>query len=89
MVATSAERVNRVGAWVSRSSMLSASLLIVKEGPTHFKPLADLCVAGDVSIDKDRTFGLDEVDRTGELSTVPPLPSSGTGHQNTEGTAAV
>ena len=36
-------------------------LLAVKQGPTHFGPLADLCVAGDIDIHIDRTFGLDEV----------------------------
>ena len=32
-----------------------------KQGPAHFEPLADLCVAGDVRIHIDRTFALDEV----------------------------
>ena len=32
-----------------------------KLGPAHFEPLAELCVAGDVGIHIDRTFGLDEV----------------------------
>ena len=36
-------------------------VLAVKEGPAHFEPLAELCVAGDVGIHIDRTFGLDEV----------------------------
>jgi NADPH:quinone reductase-like Zn-dependent oxidoreductase len=36
-------------------------VLAVKEGPAHFEPLADLCIAGDVSIHVDRTFGLDDV----------------------------
>jgi NADPH:quinone reductase-like Zn-dependent oxidoreductase len=36
-------------------------VLAVKEGPAHFEPLADLCVAGDIGIHIDRTFGLDEV----------------------------
>ena len=30
-------------------------------GPAHFEPLAELCVAGDVGIHIDRTFGLDDV----------------------------
>ena len=38
-------------------------VLAVKEGPAHFEPLAELCVAGDVGIHIDRTFGLDEVGR--------------------------
>ena len=33
----------------------------MKEGPAHFEPVAELCVAGDVRIHIDRTFALDEV----------------------------
>jgi len=33
----------------------------VKEGPEHFRPLADKCVSGEVDIHVDRTFRLDEV----------------------------
>ena len=33
----------------------------MREGPAHFEPLAELCVAGDVGIHVDRTFALDEV----------------------------
>ncbi|MET0903539.1 MAG: NAD(P)-dependent alcohol dehydrogenase [Acidimicrobiales bacterium] len=36
-------------------------VLAVKEGPAHFEPLAELCVAGEVGIHIDRTFGLDDV----------------------------
>jgi NADPH:quinone reductase-like Zn-dependent oxidoreductase len=36
-------------------------VLAAKEGPRHFEPLAELCVAGEVSIHIDRTFGLDDV----------------------------
>jgi NADPH:quinone reductase-like Zn-dependent oxidoreductase len=36
-------------------------MLVVKEGPAHFEPLAELCVAGDIRIHIDRTFGLAEV----------------------------
>ena len=36
-------------------------VLAVKEGPAHFERLAELCVAGDVGIHIDRTFGLDDV----------------------------
>ena len=32
-----------------------------KEGPEHFEPVADLCVAGDLTIHIDRTFALDDV----------------------------
>ena len=36
-------------------------LLVVKEGPAHFEPLAELCVAGEIRIRIDRTFELAEV----------------------------
>lgn len=36
-------------------------LLAVKQGPAHFEPLAERCVAGDVRVHIDRTFALDEV----------------------------
>ena len=54
-------RVLVVGAVVGRFSGRSIGVLAVKEGPAHFEPVADLCVAGDVSIHIDRTFALDEV----------------------------
>ena len=36
-------------------------MLAVKQGPAHFRPLADLVVAGDVGIHVDRVVGLDDV----------------------------
>jgi hypothetical protein len=36
-------------------------MLVVKEGPAHFEPLADLCIAGEVGIHIDRTYRLDQV----------------------------
>jgi NADPH:quinone reductase-like Zn-dependent oxidoreductase len=36
-------------------------VLAVKEGPAHFEPVAERCVAGDLKIHIDRTFTLDEV----------------------------
>jgi NADPH:quinone reductase-like Zn-dependent oxidoreductase len=36
-------------------------LLVVKEGPGHFEPLAELCVAREIRIPIDRTFELAEV----------------------------
>ena len=54
-------RVLTVGAVVGRVTGRSIGVLVVKEGPTHFGPLADLCVAGEVGIHIDRTFTLDEV----------------------------
>ena len=50
-----------VGSVVGRLTGRSIGVLAVKEGPAHFEPLADLCVAGEVRIHIDRTFTLDEV----------------------------
>ena len=50
-----------IGAVAGRATRRRLGVLVVKQGPTHFKPLADLCVAGEVNINIDRTFGLDEV----------------------------
>ncbi|HVR31343.1 MAG TPA: zinc-binding dehydrogenase, partial [Acidimicrobiia bacterium] len=36
-------------------------MLVVKSGPAHFGPLAELCVSGDVEIHIDRTFALEDV----------------------------
>jgi NADPH:quinone reductase-like Zn-dependent oxidoreductase len=54
-------RVVTVGSIVGRLTHRRMGMLIVKEGPAHFEPLADLCIAGDVSVHVDRTFGLDDV----------------------------
>ena len=54
-------RVLTIGAVAGRATHRRLGVLVVKQGPAHFKPLADLCVAGDVSIHIDRTFRLDEV----------------------------
>ena len=54
-------RVLTVGSVVGRVTGRSIGVLVVKQGPAHFEPLADLCVAGDVRIHIDRTFALDEV----------------------------
>ncbi|MGH9260382.1 MAG: NAD(P)-dependent alcohol dehydrogenase, partial [Acidimicrobiales bacterium] len=54
-------RVVTVGWLAGRLTHRRMGLLAVKEGPAHFEPLADLCIAGDVSIHVDRTFGLDDV----------------------------
>jgi NADPH:quinone reductase-like Zn-dependent oxidoreductase len=54
-------RVLTVGSVVGRATGRSIGVLIVHEGPSHFQPLADLCVAGDVRIHIDRIFALDEV----------------------------
>jgi NADPH:quinone reductase-like Zn-dependent oxidoreductase len=54
-------RVVTIGWIASRLTHRHMGMLIVKEGPAHFEPLADRCIAGDVSIHVDRTFGLDDV----------------------------
>jgi NADPH:quinone reductase-like Zn-dependent oxidoreductase len=54
-------RVMTIG-WISgRLTRRRMGVLAVKEGPTYFEPLADLCIAGDISIHIDRTFGLDDL----------------------------
>ena len=54
-------RVLTIGAVAGLATRRRLGVLVVKEGAPHFEPLAELCVAGDVSIHIDRTFGLDEV----------------------------
>jgi NADPH:quinone reductase-like Zn-dependent oxidoreductase len=54
-------RVMTLGRIAGRLTHRRMGVLAVKEGPAHFEPLADLCIAGDVSIHIDRTFGLDDV----------------------------
>jgi len=56
-------RVLTVGSVVGRLTGRSIGVLVVKEGPAPFTPLADLCVAGEVRIHIDRTFTLDEGSR--------------------------
>ena len=54
-------RVVTIGSIVSRLTHRRMGMLVVKEGPARFEPLADLCIAGDVGIHVDRIFGLDDV----------------------------
>ena len=54
-------RVVTIGNLVGRITSRRLGLLVVKEGPPHFEPLAEMCLAGDVSIHIDRTVGLSEV----------------------------
>lgn len=54
-------RVATVGRLAGRVTGRSLGVLVVKEGPTHFQPLTELCVSGDVPIHIDRTFPLEEV----------------------------
>ncbi|AXT85751.1 alcohol dehydrogenase [Aeromicrobium sp. A1-2] len=54
-------RVLTAGSAVGLLTGRSLGVLVVKTGPGHFEPVADLCVAGDVAIHIDRTFRLEEV----------------------------
>ena len=54
-------RVVTVGALLGRLSGRRLGLLVVKQGPMHFQPLTEQCVAGEIAIHIDRTFGLDDV----------------------------
>jgi NADPH:quinone reductase-like Zn-dependent oxidoreductase len=54
-------RVATAGWALGRLTGRSLGILIVQEGPTHFEPVADLCVAGEVRIHVHRTYPLDQV----------------------------
>jgi NADPH:quinone reductase-like Zn-dependent oxidoreductase len=54
-------RVLTIGSLAGLLTRRRLGVLAVKQGPTHFAPVADLCVAGDLGIRIDRTFTLDEV----------------------------
>jgi NADPH:quinone reductase-like Zn-dependent oxidoreductase len=54
-------RVLTAGSVVGRATGRSIGVLVVKQGPSHFEPLAALCAAGEVRIHIDRNFALDEV----------------------------
>lgn len=54
-------RILTAGFVVGRLTGRRLGILVVKLGPAHFEPLAELCVSGDIQIHIDRTFGLDEV----------------------------
>jgi NADPH:quinone reductase-like Zn-dependent oxidoreductase len=54
-------RILTVGALAGRLTHRTMKVLAVKQGPAHFEPLAELCVAGDVAVRIDRSFALDEV----------------------------
>jgi len=54
-------RILTIGWIAGRVTGRRIGMLVVKMGPTHFEPMTDLCVAGDVRICVDRTFNLDEV----------------------------
>jgi NADPH:quinone reductase-like Zn-dependent oxidoreductase len=54
-------RVATMGAIVGLLTGRRLGLLLVRPGPEHFEPLADLCVAGEIAIHIDRVFGLEDV----------------------------
>jgi NADPH:quinone reductase-like Zn-dependent oxidoreductase len=54
-------RVLIIGSVVGRLTNRRLGVLVVKQGPSHFERVAELCVAGDLAIHIDRTFTLDEV----------------------------
>jgi NADPH:quinone reductase-like Zn-dependent oxidoreductase len=54
-------RVVTLGWLIGRVTGRSIGVLVVNEGPAHFEPFAELCVAGDVRIHIDRSFALDQV----------------------------
>jgi NADPH:quinone reductase-like Zn-dependent oxidoreductase len=54
-------RVLTAGWLAGRLTGRRLGILAVRPGPAAFTPLADLCVAGEIGIHVDRTFGLDDV----------------------------
>ena len=54
-------RMVSAGWAVGRLSGRSIGVLVVREGPEHFEPLAALCVDGDVTIHIDRVLALEDV----------------------------
>jgi len=54
-------RVLTVGSLAGLLTGRRLGILLVRQGPAGFTPLADRCVAGDIDIRIDRTFGLDDV----------------------------
>jgi NADPH:quinone reductase-like Zn-dependent oxidoreductase len=49
------------GAIVGRASGRRVRMLAVRQGPTHFAPLAERCVAGEIDVHVDRTYRLEQV----------------------------
>ena len=54
-------RLVSVGTVVGRLTGRSLGVLFVKQGPSHFEPLVDLCVSQEIRIEIDRVVTLDEV----------------------------
>lgn len=54
-------RILTIGALVGGLTGRRLGVLAVREGPAHFTPVAERCLAGDLRIHVDRTFGLEDV----------------------------
>jgi NADPH:quinone reductase-like Zn-dependent oxidoreductase len=54
-------RVVTIGVLAGRVTGRRLGVLVVRPGPASFTRLADLCLAGEIGIRVDRTFGLEEV----------------------------
>lgn len=54
-------RILTIGTVAGRLTGRRLGILAVKDGPEHFGPLADKCLAGEVDVHIERTFTLDEV----------------------------
>lgn len=54
-------RILTVGTALGALTGARLALMVVRDGPAHFAPLAERCEAGEVSIHIDRVFSLDEV----------------------------
>ena len=54
-------RVVTVGAALGLVTRRRLGLLVAREGPEHFRPVAERCIADDLRIHIDRTFPLDQV----------------------------
>jgi NADPH:quinone reductase-like Zn-dependent oxidoreductase len=57
-------RILTVGAAVGVLTGRRLGVLAVKQGPAHFQPVAERCIAGDLRIHIDRTFRLEEAAQT-------------------------
>ena len=54
-------RVLTVGSLLGAVSGRSIGVLAVREGPEHFAPMVERCLAGEVAVHVERTFSLEEV----------------------------
>lgn len=54
-------RILTIGTILGRLTGRRLRVLGVRQGPAHFEPVAEQCVAGEIRVHIDRTFALDEV----------------------------